>query len=49
MESILQGILKVNVYIDVLVIRSSEEEHLKTFSEVLSRVEKAGLEPICTN
>ena len=44
MESILQGLMYVCVYIDdILVTGTSEEEHLKNLSEVLSRLENAGL------
>ena len=44
MESILQGIAGVIVYIDdILVTGSSKEEHNQRLEEVLSRLEKAGL------
>ena len=44
MESILQGITGVIVYIDdILVTGSSKEEHNQRLEEVLSRLEKAGL------
>ena len=43
-ESILQGIDGVVVYLDdILITGSSEESHLKTLDEVLSRLDKAGL------
>lgn len=43
-ESILQGIDGVVVYLDdILITGSSEENHLKTLDEVLSRLDKAGL------
>ncbi len=43
-ESVLQGIPKVTVYIDdILVTGSTEDEHLKILSEVLNRLEQAGL------
>ena len=43
MENVLQGILNVIVYIDdILVTGADKEEHLKTLSLVLSRLEKAG-------
>ena len=43
-EGILQGIPHVCVYIDdILVTGKSEEEHLQTVDEVLSRLEAAGL------
>ena len=43
-ESVLQGIPNVTVYIDdILVTGSTEEEHLENLSEVLNRLEKAGL------
>ena len=44
MESLLQGIDGVEVYIDdILISGSTEEEHLKALEEVLRRLEKAGL------
>ena len=44
MESILQGIKYVCVYIDdILVTGTSEEKYLKNLSVVLSRIENAGL------
>ena len=44
METILQGIPKVVVYLDdILVAGDSEEEHLGLLGEVLDRLEKAGL------
>ena len=43
MENVLQGIPNVIVYIDdILVTGANEEEHLKTLSLVLDRLEKAG-------
>ena len=43
-ESILRGIPHVCVYIDdILVTGKSQEEHLQTVDEVLSRLEAAGL------
>ena len=43
-ESLLQGIPGVVVYLDdILVTGSTEEEHLKTLDEVLSRLDSAGL------
>ena len=43
-ESVLQGIPNVTVYIDdILVTGLTEEEHLENLSEVLNRLEKAGL------
>ena len=43
MENMLQGILNVIVYIDdILITGANDEEHLKTLSLVLSRLEKAG-------
>ena len=44
MESILQGIEHVTVYIDdILVTGRTEAEHLQHLAEVLSRLEKAGI------
>ena len=44
MESILQGLQYVCVYIDdILVTGTSDKDHLKNLSEVLSRLENAGL------
>ena len=44
MESVLQGIPKVVVYLDdILITGETEEEHLKILDEVLERLEKAGL------
>ena len=44
MEGILQGIPNVSVYIDdILITGKSDEEHLKTLEEVLSRLKQAGL------
>ena len=44
MESLLNGIPGVIVYIDdILVTRTTTEEHLKALDEVLNRLEKAGL------
>ena len=44
MESLLQGIPGVIVYLDdILVTGSSEEEHLRALEQVLDRLEKAGL------
>ena len=43
MENVLQGILNVIVYIDdILVTGANDQEHLKTLSLVLDRLEKAG-------
>ncbi|XP_064402603.1 uncharacterized protein K02A2.6-like [Halichondria panicea] len=43
MESLMQGLPHVVVYIDdILVTGSTEEEHLRTLEEVLDRLEKAG-------
>ena len=43
MENVLQGIPNVIVYIDdILLMGANEEEHLKTLSIVLDRLEKAG-------
>ena len=44
MESLLQGIPGVIVYIDdILITGATEQEHLQALEEVLSRLEKAGL------
>ena len=44
MDSLLQGIEGVSIYIDdILITRSSVEEHLQTLDEVLHRIESAGL------
>ena len=44
MESILQGLDRVAVYIDdILITGRSEEEHLRVLDEVLQRLEKAGM------
>ena len=44
MESILQGLDRVAVYIDdILITGRSEEEHLKVLDEVLQRLQKAGM------
>ena len=43
MENVLQGIPKVTVYIDdILISGTNEEEHLKTLAWVLGRLEQAG-------
>ena len=44
MESLLQGLAGVCVYIDDIIITGqTEEEHLHNLSEVLSRLERAGM------
>lgn len=44
METLLQGIANVSVYIDdILITGKSDEEHRHTLEEVLSRMEKAGI------
>ena len=44
METLLQGIPNVSVYIDdILVTGRTQEEHLQNLQEVLSRLERAGL------
>ena len=44
MESLLQGIPHVAVYIDdILITGASESEHLQSLEEVLRRLERAGL------
>jgi transposase InsO family protein len=43
-EGLLQGIESVVVYLDdILITGATEEEHLRTLDEVLSRLDKAGL------
>ena len=43
-ESLLQGIPKVVVYLDdILVTGSTDEEHLQNLAEVLKRIQQAGL------
>ena len=43
-ESILQGIPNVSLYLDdILITGKSDEEHLRNLEEVLSRLEKAGI------
>ena len=43
-ENLLQGIQNVVVYLDdILITGSSEEQHLKNLSEVLKRLQRAGL------
>ena len=45
MEGVLQGVQGVVVYLDdILATGSSEEKHLKTLDEVLSRLERAELQ-----
>ena len=44
MESVLQGLEKVVVYLDdIHITGSSVQEHLKTLNEVLGRLDRAGL------
>ena len=44
MESILQGIDHVCVYLDgILVTGATEEEHLQNLDKVLTRLESAGI------
>ena len=44
MESLMQGLPGVSVYIDdILVTGAAEEEHLKRLEDVLTRLERAGL------
>ena len=44
METLLQGIANVVVYLDdILITGSTDEEHLGTLEEVLTRMEQAGL------
>ena len=44
-ESLLQGISNISVYInDILVSGSSEMEHLQTLKQVMTRLEQAGMQ-----
>ena len=44
MENVLRGIPNVTVYLDdILITGATEEEHLRTLSQVLTRLEQAGL------
>ena len=44
MDNLLQGLKRVVVYIDdILITGESDEEHLATLNEVLSRLETAGV------
>ena len=44
MESLLQGIPNVVVYLDdILITKSTEKLHLETLGEVLRRIQEAGL------
>ena len=44
MDNLLQGLRHVVVYIDdILITGESDEEHLATLDEVLSRLEKVGV------
>ena len=44
MDNLLQGLDHVTVYIDdILVTGKTEEEHLRTLDEVLTRLENAGV------
>ena len=44
MENLLQGIPKVCVYLDdIMITGSTEAEHLKNLHDVLSRLEQAGM------
>ena len=42
-ESLLQGIKGVVIYLDDILITGATEENLRTLDEVLSRLNKAGL------
>ena len=44
METLLQGIPHVSIYLDdILITGTSNDEHLKTLDQVLTRLEAAGL------
>ena len=44
MDNLLQGLKKVTVYIDdILVTGSTQEEHLKNLEEVLTRLQRVGI------
>lgn len=44
MEILLRGIANVVVYLDdILIIRPTDEAHLRALEEVLTRMEEAGL------
>lgn len=44
MEGVLQGIEKVVVYLDDIILpRKDDKEHLQTLAQVLQRLENAGL------
>lgn len=44
METLLQGLSQVFIYIDdILITGKTEEEHLKNLTETLERLEKAGV------
>ena len=44
METLLQGIPHVSIYLDdILITGTSEDDHLKTLDQVLTRLESAGL------
>ena len=43
MESVLQDIPQVSVYLDILITGQTEAEHLRRLDEVLARLEESGL------
>ena len=43
MESILQGITQVSVYLDIQITGQTETEHLRRLDEVLARLEESEL------
>lgn len=45
MDNLLQGLQHVTVYIDdILITGMTDEQHLETLNEVLTRLERAGMQ-----